>query len=223
MNRAIMTATICLSLTIWLGAHTIYTTKITWSRDVSRIMYKHCGFCHHQGGAAFSLMTYKEVRPWAEAIKQQVLGRRMPPWNAVKGFGEFQNDTSLTQEDLEIIGEWINGGAPEGNPFYMPPPPDFHDKPVEPHEAARRLPIIGMKVVRQTITVIGVEPNLLPDTNTLQVVAHRPDGAIDPLLWIKEFNPEFKQIYYFRKPIYFPAGTKIEVTPRTAGITLVLE
>ncbi len=29
----------------------------------------------------------RTVEPWAEAIKEEVLARRMPPWNAVKGFG----------------------------------------------------------------------------------------------------------------------------------------
>ena len=65
-------------------------------------------------------MTYKEARPWAEAIKEQVLNRRMPPWNAVKGFGEFKNDHGLAQEDLEIgedpvsPREWLLAGGAVG-------------------------------------------------------------------------------------------------------------
>src|SRR5713226_4748514 len=115
----------CLGAGIGLGAHTFYTTKITWSRDVSRIVYRNCASCHRPGGSSFSLMTYREARPWAEAIKLQVLERRMPPWNAVKGFGEFKDDRGLTQEDLEIIAAWAVGGAPEGNPLYMQEMPNF--------------------------------------------------------------------------------------------------
>src|SRR5215467_4087882 len=112
-------------MVLLLRAHTFYTTKITWSKDVSRIVYRSCASCHRPGGSSFSLMTYKEARPWAEAIKQQVLTRRMPPWNAVKGFGEFKDDHGLTQEDLEIIAEWVEGGGPEGNPLHLPPVPNF--------------------------------------------------------------------------------------------------
>src|SRR5262244_2180742 len=114
-----------LGMVLLLRAHTFYTTKITWAKDVSRIFYRSCVSCHRPGGSSFSLMTYKEARPWAEAIKEQVLERRMPPWNAVKGFGEFREDRGLAQEDLEIIGEWVAGGMPEGNPKHMPAPPEL--------------------------------------------------------------------------------------------------
>ena len=70
-------------------AHDIITTKITWSKEVSRLVYKRCASCHRKGGSAFSLMTYEESRPWAKAIKEEVLERRMPPWGAVKGFGGY--------------------------------------------------------------------------------------------------------------------------------------
>jgi hypothetical protein len=39
----------------------------------------------------------------------------MPPWGAVRGFGEFRNDRSLTQEQLELITSWFDGGVPEGD------------------------------------------------------------------------------------------------------------
>src|SRR5713226_8351146 len=108
------------NLDITLYAHDFITTKITWTREVSRIIYKRCSSCHREGGSAFSLIAYQEVRPWAKAIQEQVLTRRMAPWNAVKGFGEFKNDSGLTQEEIEIIAYWVEGGAPEGNTSYMP-------------------------------------------------------------------------------------------------------
>src|ERR1700739_3123590 len=85
------------------GAHDVITTKITWSKEMSRLVYKRCATCHRDGGAAFSLMTYEAARPWAKAIKEETLERRMPPWQAVKGFGEFKDDRGLTEEELEVI------------------------------------------------------------------------------------------------------------------------
>src|SRR5580692_3109009 len=104
-------------------AHDVITTRITFSKEISRLINKRCATCHHEGGSAFSLMTYEEARPWAKAIKEEALERRMPPWEAVKGFGEFRDDRGLTQEELETISSWVEGGAPEGDPKYLPRQP----------------------------------------------------------------------------------------------------
>lgn len=168
-------------------------------------------------------MTYQEARPWAESIKQQVLTRRMPPWNAVKGFGEFKDDHGLTQEDLEIIAEWVEGGAPEGNPLYLPPQPDFSASEGEKQDQAARLAVSGTKVMRHPVEAIGIEPNLVPAAGVLQVVARRPDGAIEPLIWIAKFNPDYNKTYYFRRPLIFPVGTKIEIFPRQGSVVLLVK
>jgi hypothetical protein len=224
-SAIIVTAlTACLSAGIWLGAHTFYTTKITWSRDVSRIVYRNCASCHRPGGSSFSLMTYREARPWAEAIKLQVLQRRMPPWNAVKGFGEFKDDRGLTQEDLEIVGEWVDGGAPEGNPLYMPQaPPDQRVGQDSNHSHERRLAVSGTQVMAHAIRALGIEPSQVPATGAVQVVARRPDGAVEPLIWVENFNPSYKKTYYFQAPQRFPAGTRIEVSPPQANVALVVK
>src|SRR5438105_11797568 len=84
-------------------AHDVITTKITFDREIARIVYARCASCHRPGGTAFSLMTYDDARPWAKAIQEEVLERRMPPWGAVKGFGDFRNDQALTPEQIEVI------------------------------------------------------------------------------------------------------------------------
>src|SRR5688572_26110387 len=103
--------------------HDAITTNVTWNREISRIFYERCVSCHNDKGRAFSMMTYAEARPWAVAIKEEVLSRRMPPWGAVKGFGEFRDDKGLTQEQIELITAWVEGGVPEGNPQDLPPKP----------------------------------------------------------------------------------------------------
>jgi hypothetical protein len=226
VRRWIITVSViaCLGSALWLGAHTFYTTKITWSRDVSRIVYRNCVSCHHPGGSSFSLMTYKEARPWAESIKHQVLERRMPPWNAVKGFGEFANDHGLTQEDLEIVGEWVEGGCPEGDPSYMPPAPDFTGIPgAVKNDNAARFAVSGTGWIKHSVEVAGILPGAVPESGVLQVIALKPDGTIAPLLWIEKFNPDYNQAYYFREPLRFPAGTRIEVSPRQGSVSLLLK
>ncbi|MEK6405982.1 MAG: hypothetical protein AABN34_03355 [Acidobacteriota bacterium] len=81
--------------------------------------------CHHTGGIAMSLATYDEARPWAKAIKEEILEKRMPPWPAAKGYGEFRNAPSLTQRDVDLIVNWVEGGAPKGDDKDLPAAPLF--------------------------------------------------------------------------------------------------
>ena len=205
-----------------LGAHDVITTKITWSKEVSRLVYKRCAMCHREGGSAFSLMTYDEARPWAKAIKEEALERRMPPWEAVKGFGEFKDDRGLTQEELEVISDWVEGGAPEGNPKHMPDPP----KPQKWLDAATPRNCSEFAVSSGTrldaaAQVIAVRPTDLKKGASVQVIAARPDGSVEPLLWIYQYNPDYQRTYYYKKSINLPAGTEIQTSPADAGkITL---
>src|SRR5438477_3860578 len=66
------------------------------------------------------MIEYRETFPWRTAIKEEVLERRMPPWGAVKGFGDFRNDQALTPEQLELLTSWSQGGSPEGDPKDLP-------------------------------------------------------------------------------------------------------
>lgn len=106
-------------------AHEPITTKVRFNKELVRILQRNCLSCHHSGGIAFSLETYDEARPWAKAIKEEVLEKRMPPWRAVKGYGEFRNAPTLTQRDIDLIVNWVEGGAPKGDDKDLPPDPLF--------------------------------------------------------------------------------------------------
>ena len=95
-----------------LLAHDPITTKITWDAEISRIVNRRCFSCH-AAGSSVDLSSYEQARPWAKAIRNQVLERRMPPWSPIKGFGNFRNDPSLTPLEMEMITQWAEGGAPE--------------------------------------------------------------------------------------------------------------
>lgn len=120
-------------------AHELITTRLTWTEHISRIFFRRCVSCHREGASApMPLMAYRQVRPWAKAIKYEVLSRRMPPWGAVKGNGAFRNDLSLSQEDIAKISSWVEGGAPQGNPVYLPAYPSkdsFAEEEPPPAEA----------------------------------------------------------------------------------------
>ena len=74
------------------------SSQITFNKDVLTIMQKRCQGCHRPGEVApMSFLTYSEVRPWAKAIREAVLTRKMPPWFADPHYGKFSNDRSLDQ------------------------------------------------------------------------------------------------------------------------------
>lgn len=207
-----------------LSAHDVISTKITWSREISRIVYKRCASCHHDGGAAFSLMTYQVARPWAKAIKEEVLERRMPPYAAVKGFGELRDDRALTQEELHLIADWVEGGSPEGEPSLLPGAPDF-SAPAKPSDPA---PQTGVEVLvdgsfslAHPETFVGARAKELAEGASVKAIAQLPDGIIRPLIWIYDYKPKFDRIYYFAKPLTFPAGTRIETFPAGRGLALL--
>jgi hypothetical protein len=97
---------------------------VTFSKDVAPIVQAKCQQCHQPNSIApMSLMTYKDARPWARSIKERVVTRQMPPWHIDPSVGvqKFRNDLSLTEEQIDTIVRWVDGGAPEGDPKDLPP------------------------------------------------------------------------------------------------------
>jgi hypothetical protein len=96
----------------------------TFSKDVAPILQAKCQSCHQPNSIApMSLMTFQEARPWARSMKERVSSRQMPPWHLDKSVGiqSFKNDMSLSDEQIDTIVRWVDGGAPQGDPKDLPP------------------------------------------------------------------------------------------------------
>jgi hypothetical protein len=109
-------------------------TTVTFSKDIAPILQQSCEACHRPGGGApMSLVTYDEVRPWAQVIKLKTAIRdrmgAMPPWYVEKDIGiqHYKQDPSLSDEQLAKIQAWADNGAPQGNPADMPPAREWGD------------------------------------------------------------------------------------------------
>jgi hypothetical protein len=101
---------------------------VTFNKDIAPIFFKSCAECHRAGEAApFSVMSYNDVRPWAKSIREKVVSKQMPPWHADSHAGQFKNDRSLTQAEIDTITAWVDGGAAQGNAKDLPPAPKFVD------------------------------------------------------------------------------------------------
>ncbi len=311
-----------------VSSHNPITTTVVFNREVAAVLNQKCSQCHVAGGMAMALQTYAEVRPWAVAIKEEILARRMPPWQAERGYGLFANDVSLTQREQEFLISWIDGGVPPG--AGEPPAPQDHSahwmlgepdtiytataaganrfvvdtavpndvwvraidvKPADtrairaafvtvaatgqyvggwtpwspstefPEGTAFRLPakatlfidvhsgsgsidapprlalylakgpsrpvttlmLAGDKAasdgrVRAELKlaadqqVIGLRADMSAGAGSLEVKARRPDGSVEPLLWIREFRPEWPAPYVLRSPRPLPRGTTLMAT-----------
>ena len=103
--------------------------SITFTRDVASILYKNCAGCHRPNDIApFSVLTYKDVRPWARSIREKVITREMPPWNADPRYGHFKNDPRLSKKDIDTIVAWVDQGAKEGDRKDLAALPDYIER-----------------------------------------------------------------------------------------------
>lgn len=200
--------------------HDVISTKITFAQEVSRIFNKRCVSCHREGGKApMSLTTYEEARPWAKAIKEEVLERRMPPWGAVKGFGSFRNEQALSQEEISTLADWVEGGAPEGDPKYLPGKP--HLDPPGARPQGSKLAVTDNATIARGGRLVGIQPKVRSDVKSVRIVAEQPDGSVEPLLWLRNYKADWDRVFEFRQPISVSAGTRIRVEPPGKGSFLV--
>ncbi len=202
------------------SAHDVITTKITFDREIIRIVQARCASCHREGGSAFSLLTYSEARPWAKAMQEEVLERRMPPWGAVKGFGDFRNDQALTPEQIELVADWVEGGAPEGEPKDLPEP--SKEKPPAPDPQTPAPLAVGADYkLMHPLKLGGVWPRKVTPNASFQVTAELPDGSIQPLLWLQPFKAAYSHAFWFRNPLSLPRGTVIRGIEPGSAIELL--
>jgi len=181
-----------LSLAQYCAAAELTAKPPTFAKDISRILQEKCQNCHRAGAMApMSLVTYEEVRPWAKAIKQRVVTRNMPPWHLdpTVGIQQFQNDMSLSNDQISAISRWVDGGAALGDVKDMPAPKQW------PKDDGWQL----AKQFGQPDFVIQSEPYTMP--------AKSQDVWFKPLTQIPITEPRWVRAVEMRPGT--PAGRKI--------------
>jgi len=195
---------------------------VTWNREVSRIFYEHCVACHRPDGESFSLMSFEDAQPRAAEIRDAVLSRRMPPWGAVQGFGQFDNDMGLTQAQIDLINDWVQQGRRRGNnPNALPMPP-LRFEASEDSSSDITITVTNGAALSRPVVLVGLLPR--PDGAEVsgRIVAVLPDGQIEPLVWLYEYAAEFDHPFLFREPLDLPADTTILGIPDDCAVDLIL-
>ena len=173
----------------------VAASAVTFNRDVLPVLQKNCQECHRTGEVApMSLLTYAEARPWAKAMKAAVLTQKMPPWFADPNYGHFSNDRRLSQEEINILSAWADGGAPEGDAKDKPAPLTF---------------TTGWKV-KPDMVVEMPEEFQIPATGTINYQYIRVKGDIKQDMWVEaaEMRPSNPKVLHHGKVWVVPPGSK---------------
>lgn len=343
-RRGLALATACALVAGWSAtaiADDPVSSNVRFNREIIRILQRRCLPCHAPGGIGVPLTTYRDVRDWGRAIREEVVEQRMPPVSAPPGSGLFQDPLGLTARETTTLLAWLDGGMPRGDerdlpasvdPFAedaSPAPVDLRlDLPaqqvpafepvvirrvtIDPHFTRNRLvtrvdvrpgvrgvlrgafiyqgreeetwvgawlpwqhtlvapagrafrlapgvpltvvlyyrggdepavdrsavelhfadagrePVenltlttdggVGRQTLRSPMTIWAAHTRLPSSTQSLEVRAATPDGAVTVLLWIPVARPEWPSAFVLREPVTLPAGTVLTVSTRGGGL-----
>ncbi len=103
---------------------------VTYTKQIARLVQDNCQECHREGQIApFAMDNYEDVAGWGDMMAEVIREQRMPPWHAgKKSTASFQNDTSLSDEEKQLVYQWVEDGCPEGNPSDLPAPKEFSNE-----------------------------------------------------------------------------------------------
>ncbi|MFP6616392.1 MAG: hypothetical protein VCB26_08310, partial [Candidatus Hydrogenedentota bacterium] len=126
---------LCVVLGVGFSCAGGWSDEPTYHGQIIRLLQNKCIKCHHDGGIGpTDWSDYGEVLVYKDVISHYVSNGIMPPWNASpeweQGFESGQGflpNNELTQEQIDLLVDWVAAGAPEGDPADAPPASTFED------------------------------------------------------------------------------------------------
>ena len=199
------------------------SATVTYSNQVARIFQRQCVECHRPGEIApFSLTSYDEVVGWADTIAEVIEEQRMPPWHANPQHGRFKNERLMTEDEKQMIYDWVASGAPQGDPKKLPEPIEY---------------VSGWRLSREPDAIVAMRdrPFLVPAGGTVEYQYFIVDPGFTEDKWIRgaEVLPGNRSvvhhaIVFFRAPggisheglgwltAYVPGQSSFELAPHQA-------
>lgn len=183
------------------------TGDVTYSNQIARLLQKRCVECHRAGEIApFPLTSYEEVVGWGETIREVVQEGRMPPWFANPDYGHFANDARLSDEEKQLVYDWLDNGSPEGNPADLPAPAQF---------------TVGWQIPEpDEVFYIKDEPYDVPAEGVVAYQYFKVDPGFKEDRWIKaaEARPDNRGVVHHIVAFFVPPGAKLGGGQRGAMI-----
>jgi hypothetical protein len=97
----------------------------------------------------------------------------------------------------------------------------FGDKPAR--ELRQMTVHRGTTTLREDVVAFAIRPELQSTGESVRVLAERPDGHAEVLVWVRAYDPRHPITYRFRRPVSLPAGTHLTVFSFDAESTAHLE
>lgn len=170
------------------------TGDITFSKHIAPILNAHCVRCHRQGEIGpFTLTNYEDAVGWTATIREVVAEGRMPPWHANPQFGHFRNDSRLSDVEKNLLFEWMDNGAPEGDRADLPEPPQF---------------VEGWRIPSPDVVVSMPEPFTVPAKGVVPYQHFVTSANFDEDKWIQaaEVRPGNRSVVHHLVLYYVPPG-----------------
>jgi uncharacterized membrane protein len=86
---------------ILLGVISFTSGDITYTKDVKPIFERRCSQCHNANWPDKNWLDYNKAKENKDKIKIKVKDKTMPPGNS----------TEITEEERNIIIQWVDDGA----------------------------------------------------------------------------------------------------------------
>ena len=149
------------------------TSPVTYSNQIADILQRNCVECHRPTQIGpFALTDYEEVAGWSGMIAEVVSQQRMPPWHATEDSLPFGNERRLTEEEKQLIFDWVGAGAPKGDDADLPEPvtyPEGWNLPQDPDD----------------VVFMRDEPYVVPADGTVQYQYFVYDPGWEEDRWFK--------------------------------------
>ena len=110
---------------------------INYSEDISPIIYNNCTNCHRPNeiGAFLPFENYQDVYNNRGLISYVIAGDDdsrhgnpiMPPWPPDREYSTLLGERYLEDDEIQLILDWVNQGAEQGDPSLEYPIPDYPD------------------------------------------------------------------------------------------------
>jgi len=136
------------------------SSNVRYTGEIVRIFDRKCAPCHSDNSLAVPLASYRQVRDWGRAIREEIVEQRMPPWSAARGYQRFRNELALTAREAATVLTWVDGGMPRGDDRDLPrAPTPAPDDPPDLHLAlpAQQVAAHEEHVVRRVSIDIGLD------------------------------------------------------------------
>jgi hypothetical protein len=106
---------------------------------------------------------------------------------------------------MDLIVNWVEGGAPEGDAAFLPSTPK--KRTTDPEPSGTGMELRESKTLVAPMTIAGIRP-----FGPTEVAAVLPGGEVRRLIWIRDFRPEWNRTYWFRSPQRLPKGSRLIVS-----------